>query len=96
MIPTLIAQDQRRASELRHHQIRVAVSIDIRNYNRARLFQLDRIEVHILGDVGPAFACHVSQQSQFPSVARLPSRHQIQPPIIVVIERRNSPAALPA
>src|SRR5712664_1652316 len=71
LIAALIAQNKRRAAELRHDQVRVAVSIDIGNRNRARLIQLDRIEVNILRSVGPALGPQISQQPKFRSVARL-------------------------
>ncbi len=61
LIAAFIAQNKRRASELRYDQIRVAISIDIRNCNRARLIQLDSIEVRVLGNVGPALAPQISQ-----------------------------------
>ncbi len=96
LITTLIAQNERRAAKLCHDQIRVAISIDICNRNRARLIQLDGIEMHIFGDVGPALAPKISQQPQFPSLARLTRGGQIEPAVIVVIERGNSPALLPA
>src|SRR6267378_905289 len=96
LIAALIAQNKRPAAELRHDQIRVAISINIRNSNRPRLIQFNRIEIHILGDIGPAFASQISQQSQFPTAARFSRRHQIQPSIILVVQCRESPALRPA
>ena len=60
------------------------------------MIQLERIEMHILGDVGPALASQISQQSQFPAAARFSRSDKIEPAVIVVIENGNSPAALPA
>src|SRR2546430_8391727 len=48
-----LAQNERCATELRYDQIRVAISIDICDRDCTRPIQLDLIEVHILGDVGP-------------------------------------------
>ena len=94
LIAALIAQNKRQAAKLGHDQVRVAISIDIRNRDRSRSVQLDRIEVHILADVGPAVASQVSQQAEFRSAARLSRGDQIEPAVIVVIERGNSPAFL--
>ena len=96
LIAALIAQNERRAAELRHDQVCIAISIDIRNGNRARLTQLDRIEVHMLSNIGPALAPQISKQPEFPSVTGLTRSDKIEPAVIVVIKRRNSPAALPA
>ena len=62
LIAAFITQHKWRAAELRHHQIRLTLSRYIRHRDRARLIQLDRIEVRIPRDVSPALAPQISQQ----------------------------------
>ncbi len=96
LVAALIEQNNGRAPEPRHNKIWIAISVDIRNGNSPRLIHLDRIEVHILGDVRPSFSAQIPQQPQFPSVARFSRSDKIEPTVVVVIEGGNPPAALPA
>jgi len=93
LFPPLIAQkpEARRRVALRPGPPS-PFSIDVRNRNRARLIQLDRIEVHILRGRRPhPLLSQISQEPQFSAVAGLARRDKIQPAVIVVIEARKFP-----
>ena len=62
LIPAFVTQHQRRAPQLRHDQIGVAISIDVRKGNRARLIHFHRVEPHALRHVAPTLASQIAQQ----------------------------------
>jgi len=95
-VTALISQNHRLAAQLRHHQIRAAVSPQIRNRDRPRLIQFDGVETHILGYVPPALAAQISQQPDFRSTTGFSCRDEIKPSVVVVVQSRDSPPALPA
>ena len=70
---------------------------DVGDGNRARLRQLHGIEMHVFGDVGPAAGAEIAEQAQLAAAAvGFAGGDEIEPAVVVVIDRGNSPAALPA
>src|SRR5579864_7781286 len=47
-------------------------------------------------DVGPTFCADIAEQAEFATIAGFSYGDEIDPPVIVVIDRGNSPSALPA
>src|SRR5579859_2722953 len=52
--------------------------------------------MNILLDVGPAFCSEVAQDANLSPAARFANGDEVEPAIVVIIDRGNSPAALPA
>ena len=81
---------------MRDDQIGGAIAIEVGNGDGARLVQLHRVELHVFRHIGPTRRAEVPQEAEFTTTVRLTRGNKIEPAVVVIIKRRNAPAARPA
>ena len=58
--------------------------------------EFDGVEMRVFGDVGPALRAEIAQQAEFAAGGGFAGGDDVEPAVVVIVEGRNSPAALPA
>ena len=95
LIGAFAEQENRSRAQLRNDEIGIAVTIDVGNGDGAGLGELHGVEMHVFGYVSPTAGAEIAEQAQFSAAGGFSGGNQIEPAVIVVIEGRYSPAALP-
>ena len=96
LVRTDILQYHRRPCRLRHHHIRAAIALKIRHRQRSWLVQFQAVQLQFFRNVAPARIAAITQYANLTATRTFTDRHQIQPTVIVVIDRRDTPTLLPA
>ena len=88
-----IAEKHGRAAVLGDEQIGCAIAIEIRGDDSARAGEFHFVEANFFCNVAKALGTFVTQQSDLPALCIFADRYQIDPTVIVIINRSYSPAA---
>ena len=88
-----VAQQHRRRVHLRHDQIGGAVAIHIGGNQAARRCQLNRIEPERMAHIFKAAVAAIAQHAHLRSGAGFDNRRQIDPSVVIDVDRRHAPAA---
>ncbi len=95
LIATLVAQQKRRGVELRDDKVGAAVSCYISDGDRARLRELDAIQMKVARHILPTRGAKISQQPHFSAGFGFAQGYEVEPAVVIVVEHGKSPAALP-
>ena len=86
------AKQKRIPTQLRDDQIGISVTRNVSNSNGSWLRQLHSVQTRIFRYISPAAGTEIPEQGQLPTARSFPDSDKIDPAVIVVINRGNSPA----
>src|SRR6202030_3712172 len=86
---------KRSPTQLRNDQIEIAITRNVSNSDGSRLRQLHSVQMHIFRFISPAASAEIPEQAHLPTARSFPYRDKIEPAVIVIVNRGNSPAAFP-
>ena len=91
----MIFQEQRSAVTLRDDQIHAARSSDIGGCDSEGLIEFHRVQLRVFRRVRPVTCAQIPEQPYLAAVCAFANRDEIDPTIVVEVDRRNSCATLP-
>src|SRR6516225_35251 len=80
---------------LGNHDVGTSPAVQISNRERARLAQLQAIELRVFRDVGPSRVTLVAEEADFAAVRAFADGDKVEPAVIVKIDPAYAPALLP-
>src|SRR5689334_9702161 len=95
-IATDVAQEHRRAAALRNQQARCAIAEVIRSQQRPRMREMNFVEAEFFRNVAKASRAFIAKKSNLTLIGGIFSNYsEIEPAVVVVIERGDAPGVFP-
>ncbi len=92
-VASVVSQQQRRAGACGYDEVRIAVMIHIGSDDRTRVRRGDLIQLHLRRHVLEAGRACVAEHSYLRPPRRLHDHREVNPPIVVDVDRRDTPGA---
>src|ERR1700688_1007897 len=89
-------KDDGRTAQLCYDEVSSALAARVRKGQSTRLSKFDGVEMRVFGDVGPTLISQIAEKAKFAAVAGFACGDDVEPAVIIVIDGRDSPSALPS